>query len=81
MIEIEQQLLPSKNLTLYWHNNQGNKLTNEADLNQADVTLVFPTQNWLAQALLLHPEYNQDDHDWYVEPQKKYAYYFTIKPY
>ena len=77
LIEVEQQPLSTKELTLYWHNNQENKLTNEAYLNQADVTLIFPTQNWLAQALLLHPEYNQDDHDWYVEPQKKYAYYFT----
>lgn len=77
LIEIEQQTLASNNLTLYWHNHQKNQLINEAYLNQADATLIFPTKNWLAQTLLLHPEYNQDDHDWYIEPQKKYAYYFT----
>jgi len=79
LIDVEQQTLSSNNLTLYWHNNQANQitLTDEAYLNQADINLIFPTPNWLAQALLLHPEYNQADHDWYIEPQKKYAYYFT----
>jgi hypothetical protein len=77
LIEVEQQDLPSKQITLYWRNHQKNRLTNGVDLNHSDVSLIFPTQNWLAQSLLLHPEYNQDDHDWYVEPQKKYAYYIT----
>jgi hypothetical protein len=39
--------------------------------------LVYPTKKWLAQALLLHPEYNQQEHLWYTEPQKKYAHYLT----
>lgn len=79
LIEIDQQTLPSTSITLYWRNHQKNQLTltNGVYINQADATLIFPTQSWLAQALLLHPEYNQDNHDWYIEPQKKYAYYFT----
>lgn len=77
LIEVEQQALPSKNVTLYWRNHQENRLTNGSELNLLDVSLIFPTQSWLAQALLLHPEYNQDIHDWYIEPQKKYAYYLT----
>lgn len=77
LIEVEQQTLSSKGLTIYWRNHQKNQLTKAVSLNQVDATLIFPTQNWLAQALLLHPEYDQREHEWYVEPQKKYAHYVT----
>ena len=77
LIEVKQQNLPSKTLTLYWRNYQKNQLIHRTYLNHKDATLIFPTQNWLAQALLLHPEYNQQEHEWYIEPQKKYANYLT----
>ena len=77
LIEIEQQFLLSNDVTLYWHNHQKNHRPTVAVPNQKDVMLIYPTQNWLAKALLLHPEYNQQKHEWYIEPQKKYAHYIT----
>lgn len=77
LIEIEQSPILIKALTLRWNNFQKNQLVNKAFLPNSDVQLVYPTQSWLAQALLLHPEYNQDENAWYIEPQKKYAKYFA----
>jgi hypothetical protein len=77
LIEVEQQNHPFKGFTLHWRNHQKNQLIKAVYINQEGATLIFPTQNWLAQALLLHPEYDQQEHEWYIEAQKKYAYYVT----
>lgn len=77
LIEVEQKTLLSTTITLRWLNHQNNKISNNTSLKQEDAILIYPTQSWLAQALLLHPKYNQSQNEWYIEPQKKYAYYLT----
>jgi len=77
LIELDKQFVSLSALTLSWHNSKKAKLSKISNLNQVEVSLIYPSQNWLAQSLLLHPEYSQKEHQWYVEPQKKYAEYFT----
>jgi len=70
----------SGQLTLTWHDSLNSNVRKYIIINKknhVNISLVYPSQNWLAQSLLLHPEYNQKEHQWYVEPQKKYAEYFT----
>ncbi|XQW85365.1 hypothetical protein ACOYR1_01150 [Thalassotalea piscium] len=41
--------------------------------------LVYPSQPWLRQSLLLHPLNQRYETDWYVLPQQKYAHFVTNK--
>ncbi len=77
LIEIEKQAIYPTQLKVSWRNHQQQQLVSKTSLMPTTATLIYPSQSWLAQALLLHPKYNQDDNKWYIEPQKKYAKYFT----
>jgi len=77
----------SSHLTLHWENtaSAGKTQSNIADKRKGlvsksgdeQVELVYPATSWLAQAILLHPPYSQQENIWYVELQKKYANYVT----
>jgi len=46
------------------------------DIND-EFSLVYPSLNWLARSVLLHPKQEHTNSSWYIEPQKKYAHYLT----
>mgnify|MGYP001057009356 CR=1 FL=1 len=76
LIEVDQ--IPGNNLSLLleW-NNDKLKSDHPGLVVQENLSLVFPSSNWLAQALLLHPKSMELNSAWYVEPLSKYANYFT----
>ncbi len=43
------------------------------------VRLVYPSMNWLARSVLLHPKSELSNSDWYTEPQSFYANYVINK--
>ena len=92
-LEIDHNLPLSGHLNLFWSNakkgvvgnmapktNMIDLLTVNHDSRMAvndEFSLVYPSLNWLARSVLLHPEQKQTNSSWYIEPQKKYAYYLT----
>ncbi len=67
----------SKPITLSWTEADKALPVQESNLGHRQVSqLVYPAKLWLLQSVLLHP-FEAIDSDWYVEPQKKYAYYVT----
>jgi len=80
LLLVEVNHIPGDNLllTLKWDNK---KVTNKTYNIQAteNLNLVYPSSNWLAQSLLLHPESKRNSSDWYTEPQSYYAGYVTNK--
>jgi len=75
LIELDHLNGSDLSLSLQWVNS--NKLSNIQSFKVNSPILVYPSQDWLSQALLLHTKYNNNDNDWYIEPQKKYARYIT----
>jgi len=72
-------------LTLHWDNqsniSEASQKTNidsflKGSIDSQNVHLVYPSSNWLARSVLLHPEKEKND-DWYLKPQEKYANYVT----
>lgn len=77
-------------LTFVWSNTPSDNATKVTTLSneqlrlivsskQRKVHLVYPSQNWLRNSVLLHPLEQSYDVDWYVLPQQKYAHFITNK--
>ena len=76
-IEIAPFQYYSKPLTLNWlRSDILQTLHQNYAIDRSDNHLVFPSNSWLAQSILLHPD-TAADNTWYTAPQKKYAYYIT----
>ncbi|MFT5756266.1 MAG: hypothetical protein ACI9LM_000978 [Alteromonadaceae bacterium] len=80
LLLLEVDLLPGSNLLLEfkWDNDKSNNKMSNIVL-QKNVQLVYPSSNWLAQSLLLHPTSETSHSGWYTEPQSYYAEYVTNK--
>ena len=79
LLTIEVSVLQgaAKALTLSWVNSDKALSVQQINAIESNVSqLVYPSKPWLVQSILLHP-YETVDSDWYTEPQKKYAHYFT----
>jgi hypothetical protein len=80
LLLIEVNHVPGENalLELKWDNNKlSQKSANIKMLPNSN--LIYPSLNWVAQSLLLHPESKINSSDWYTEPQSYYADYVTNK--
>jgi len=73
-------------LTLHWGNkNNISKSRRKTNINSflkgsvdaQNVRLVYPSANWLTRSVLLHPKNENNEDDWYLKPQEKYANYVT----
>ncbi|ASP47993.1 hypothetical protein [Cognaticolwellia beringensis] len=76
-IEVSALQPSAKALTLNWEGADTALSVQQINAIESNVSqLVYPSKPWLVQSILLHP-YKAVDSDWYTEPQKKYAHYFT----
>jgi hypothetical protein len=73
-------------LTLHWGNesniSNNRRKTNinsflKGSVDTQNMRLVYPSSNWLARSVLLHPKSEYSEDDWYLKPQEKYANYVT----
>lgn len=76
LLEVDQRPGDNVSLTLEW-DNEKLKASDHDLVVQEHLNLIFPSSNWLAQALLLHPKSSALNSAWYVEPLSAYANYFT----
>ena len=73
---IESNMAPQTNMIHLLTVNHISSTAVNSDINN-EFSLVYPSLNWLARSVLLHPEQEHTNSSWYIEPQKKYAYYLT----
>jgi hypothetical protein len=76
LIEVSHIPSDSVSLQLKWDNNKLNKTLATFSENKKS-TLIFPSLNWLAKSLLLHPNSTVNSSRWYTEPQSYYGNYVT----
>lgn len=64
------------NYTLSWSDSH-KTIQKEAFVLIKQPYLVFPNKSWLAKSILLHPETNETENNWYTEGQTLYANFIT----
>jgi len=76
LLLIEVNHMPGKDLLLKmkWKNSSVDQKPSMLKVS-TNVSLVYPSSNWLAQALLIHPKSNGNKSSWYTNPQSHYAKY------
>jgi len=80
LLLIDVKHVPGKDifLTIKWGQERSNKHSQILKINDK-AKLIYPSKNWLAESLLLHPQVNNLSAEWYIEPQVLYANYVTNK--
>lgn len=77
---IELEHLSGKNVSLKLKWKKSEKTKNfKTNIIINDPILVYPSQSWLSQSLLLHKDVGKLDTEWYTGPQAQYAKYVTNK--
>lgn len=78
LIEVNHVSGKNVSLEMKWMNTKGLYKPSKLKVS-ANVSLIYPSLNWLAQALLIHPKSDVENHAWYTQPQSYYAHYVTNK--
>jgi len=76
LLLIEVNHMPGKDLLLkmMWDKNKSLYRPSKLKVSKS-VSLVYPSPNWLAQAVLIHPKSKAENYNWYTIPQSYYANY------
>lgn len=66
----------SSSYELHWTPAKKEMLLTDSDIKKKPF-LVYPSKQWLAESILLHPKLSNVDSTWYTEPQSLYANFIT----
>ncbi len=78
LLLLEVNHLPGDDLSLELKWGDGGIKDEDPKLNlHQGTTLVFPSSNWLAQSVLLHPSAQHETSNWYTQALSSYAHFIT----